>query len=293
MIDESGARLPPSDSTWAGRGIGDGPQEGAGEESPSQGAVPVGFPLLDLMAMLGHMEEKSLGRIFDEDAIALRLLERVRWPEDPTCPHCDSEAGWDEEMKAPAACPACGQQYDAATGTIFEGSAFPLRLWLVVIHQMYLAGTAMPDAELRERFGLDLPAVLSLARRIGAAMVQEGLPAGEELAHALDRRDRELVQEDVVRAIREYAALEAERDRLLLARAEGSPVGGLPPGMAPEQALALIEARLAEHDCYVISCKDGYLVRSWPESSSDMPPDSPGSPMVEPAENGREAPDAG
>ena len=70
-----------------------------------------------------------------------------------------------------------------------------------------------------------------------------------------------------------YAALEAERERLLLARAEGSPVDGLPPDMAPEQALALIEARLTEHDRYVISCKDGYLVRSWSESSVDMPPD--------------------
>ncbi len=190
MIEEGEARLPPSDSSRPHRGIGDGPQEGAGEESPRQGAVPVGFPLLDLMAMLSHMEERSLGRIFDEDAIALRLVERVRWPEDPMCPHCGAEAGWDVESRGPAACPACGQRFNAATGTMFEGSAFPLRLWLVVIHQMYLARTAMPDAELRERFGLDLPAVLSLARRIGEAMVQEGLATGEELARARPARPR-------------------------------------------------------------------------------------------------------
>ncbi len=292
MIDEGAARLPPSDPTRAERGIGDGPQQEAGEESPRQ-AGPVGFPLLDLMAMLGHMEERSLGRIFDEDVIALRLLERVRWPEEPMCPHCGAEAGWDEESRGPAACPACGQRFDALTGTMFEGSAFPLRLWLVVIHQMHLAGTTMPDAELRERFGLDLPAVLSLARRIGEAMVQEGLPAGEELARVLDRRDRELVQEDVVRAIKEYAALEAERDRLLLARAEGSAVDGLPPGMTPDQALALIEARIAEHDRYVISCEDGYLVRSWPEPPVERPPDLPASPAAEPIDGSKEASDAG
>ena len=96
-----------------------------------------------------------------------------------------------------------------------------------------------------------------------------------------------------MRAIKEYAALEAERNRLLLARAEGSPVDGLPPGMTPDQALALIEARIAEHDRYVISCEDGYLIRSWPESSSATPPHSPGSPAGEPIDGRKEASDAG
>jgi hypothetical protein len=42
--------------------------------------------------------------------------------------------------------------------------------------------------------------------------------------------------------------------------AAGALVDGLPPGMGPEEPLAWIQARLTEHDRYVIALEDGYLV---------------------------------
>lgn len=93
------------------------------------------------------------------------------------------------------------------------------------------------------------------------------------MARALEVRDRELAQDQVVRAIKEYRELEAVRDRLVQARADGTPVDDLPPGMTLEEALATVEARIAEHDGYVYSLKDGYLVSSLADSVTASPCD--------------------
>jgi transposase-like protein len=260
MSEGDASHLPVSGSRRTEGDTATRQREEPGAGTLHTGLVPVGFPLLDLMAMLGHMDDPSLRRIFDEEPIALSLLEQVRWPDGPECPYCGVSAV--DEPRAQVVCPACAKRYSVTTGTMFESSSVPVRLWFVVIHQAYLAESGLPDEELRQRFGLDLPAALALCRRIGEAVVQEGLPAGDELKRALDVRDRELGQAQVVRAIVHYAELEAIRDRLRRAQAEGTPVDDLPPGMTLAEALTKIEARIADEDRYVISMKDGYLVRN-------------------------------
>jgi hypothetical protein len=197
------------------------------------------------------------------------LLEQVRWPNGQWCPHCGTEAR--DDPPAQTVCAACAKPYSVTTGTMFEGSSLPVRLWFVVIHQMYFAEPSLPDEELRHRFGLDLPAVLSLCRRIGDAAVQETLPIGDELKRAITVRDRELGQDQVARSILEYMELTAVRDRLVQSRAEGTPVEDFPPGMTLEEALKKIEALIAEHDEYVIDKQDGYLVRYRPAEEPGRP----------------------
>src|SRR5262249_5792869 len=117
--------------------------------------------------------------------------------------------------------------------------------------------------------GLDLPTVLSLGRRIAEAVVQEALPIGDQLKQAITVRDRELGQDQVARAIIEYMELTAVRDRLVQSRAQGTPVHDLPPGMTLEEAIGKIQARIAEHDQYVIDKQDGYLVRYRTDPAAD------------------------
>jgi hypothetical protein len=74
-----------------------------------------------------------------------------------------------------------------------------------------------------------------------------------------------------MRAIMDYAALTDARDRLTQARSEGARVADLPPGMTLEEALEKIEARITDHDQFVIDRQDGYLVRYRPKM--DTSPD--------------------
>jgi hypothetical protein len=56
----------------------------------------------------------------------------------------------------------------------------------------------------------------------------------------------------------------------VLARAQGTFVDDLPPGMTLEEAIGKIEARIAEEDRYVIINDDGYLVRYVPEADAAL-----------------------
>jgi Phage integrase, N-terminal SAM-like domain len=55
---------------------------------------------------------------------------------------------------------------------------------------------------------------------------------------------------------------------------QGSSVADLPAGMTIDEAIAIVDAKLAEHDRYVIAIEDGYLVQGLaepPEAVSNVP----------------------
>jgi hypothetical protein len=223
------------------------------------------FPLLSVMAMLAHMEEESLKRIFDEDWAAKALLEFVRWRDDRHCTGCGAAAGIRAADTAHQStddrCGACGLVYAVTDGSPFEDSPVPLRLGLFLLYELYLRDGPPPEIEsLAQNLGIDAAAATELASNFQEALARDGLAAGEGVRQAVERRDRELTQDEVVRDIVEYGELEAARDTLIAARDAGETVPDLPPEMTVEQAIDDIAGRIAEHDRYVIERKDGYLV---------------------------------
>jgi hypothetical protein len=227
-----------------------------------------GFPLLDLLAFLAHMEPESLRRIFDDEESALSLLEQARWPDGPICPHCATPTFADSPVED--ACSACGRAFSVTMGTMFADSPLPVRHWFALLHRMSIECADLLDQELAERLGLSLAGLLSAAGRIHDAMVHEGLPADEDLGRTIERRNRELIEEDAVRSIIQYGELTAIRDRLHRARAEGTAVDDLPPGMTLDEAIARIEQRIAEEDRYVLTVEDGILTRHRIDSPEDL-----------------------
>jgi hypothetical protein len=223
------------------------------------------FPLLSVMAMLAHMHEDSLPRIFDEPGIADSLLKFVRWRDGAYCTHCgEAEAQTDEARPKDAGhqCLACGKEYRVTDSSPFEGSAIPLNQCLFLLYRTYLHDQPAPDiaAVARDR-GIEVESALKLGLRLNEALDRYGLTAGESLRQMIERKNRELTQHEVVRDIKEYAELEAARDTLIAARDSGDPVADLPPGMTLEETLTDVRARIAEHDRYVIELVDGYLSR--------------------------------
>lgn len=232
---------------------------------------PGAFPLLSVMAMLAHMEERSRERIFSEEGIAFKLLEFVRWRDGRHCTQCgapaeDSVPGT-EDASRPFRCPACGRTYDVTDGSPFAGSPLPLREGLSLLFQRYLSDEPTPDR------GIGGEAAHQLAERIQASLACAGLSPGEALRWALERRDRELAQREIARDIIECAELQTARDALLKAKAEGATVADLPPDVTIEEAIERLEARMAEHDRYLIAEEDGYLVYRWPEAGAAASPE--------------------
>jgi hypothetical protein len=245
------------------------------------------FPLLSLMAMLAHMEEQSLQRVLTEESPARKLLEFVRWRDGRLCTHCGAPGEDVEEVSEAVGrefhCPACGRRYAVTDASPFENLPMPLQDGLFLLFRLFLyderqQGTETPSL----RRDIDNATVRQLAVRIGEALARQGLPAaGEGLRRAIDGRNRELEQDEIARGIIECAELDAARTALLKAQAEGAAVDDLPPGMTPDEAVATLDARLAEHDRYMIALKDGYLAYHWPETGESVEAERPAAPPAD------------
>jgi hypothetical protein len=246
------------------------------------------FPILSLMAMLANMAEKSLEVIFRDDVTAGKLLEFVRWRDGRECIQCRAEDDDPPDAPAPEGgryqCPACGCNYAVTDGTPFEGLAVPLRHALFLLFSLYLRGSRplSHDAIARE-LGLNAPDVEVVVSRIEEALAREGLTSGDELRQAVARKNREMTQDEVARDIIEYGELTNARDELLRAKSEGSPVADLPAGMTIDEAIAIVDAKLAEHDRYVIANEDGYLVQGLAEPPDGEPAAAPQASVPSPA----------
>src|SRR6187401_2653760 len=81
----------------------------------------------------------TLGKLSEADARA--MLERIRWPDGPTCPHCGvvgqatamaSDNGTEHKLRDGVYnCRGCRKPFSVTVGTIFEGSHIPLSKWLL------------------------------------------------------------------------------------------------------------------------------------------------------------------
>lgn len=78
----------------------------------------------------------SLKRLTEDQA--RDLLEAMRWPNGPACPHCGSrKVGRATGKKCRAGlfnCLDCVKQFTATVGTVLESSHLPIHFWMYAIH---------------------------------------------------------------------------------------------------------------------------------------------------------------
>src|SRR5579863_855987 len=77
---------------------------------------------------------------------AREILETLRWPEGPVCPHCGEINNAKRLMPRPESkkpvrnsvwkCYGCCEQFSATVGTVFEDSHIQLHRWLLVAYLM-------------------------------------------------------------------------------------------------------------------------------------------------------------
>lgn len=69
---------------------------------------------------------------FATEEACRRYLYSVRWPDGFNCPHCSGRKAW-ETKRGQFHCSHCGFQATVTSGTIFQGTRIPLRLWFRAI----------------------------------------------------------------------------------------------------------------------------------------------------------------
>ncbi|MCB2106458.1 MAG: IS1595 family transposase [Rhodobacteraceae bacterium] len=114
---------------------------------------------------------------FHNEEAAYEYVERVLWPEGPTCPHCgnvdQTKIG---QLKGKTTriglrkCYACRKPFTVKMGTIFEDSHAPLRLWLQAIHLLCSSKKGISTRQLQRTLGVGMKTAWFMGHRIRHAM---------------------------------------------------------------------------------------------------------------------------
>jgi transposase-like protein len=127
----------------------------------------------------------TLGKLSDDDARA--MLERLRWPNGPVCPHCgvvgeatrmESHDGTEQRIRDGVLnCRACRKPFSVTVGTIFEGSHIPLSKWLMGFYLFASSKKSVSALQLQRQLGLgSYRTAWHMAHRIRHAMQNDPSP---------------------------------------------------------------------------------------------------------------------
>jgi transposase-like protein len=129
---------------------------------------------------LSDMAAIDVGRLTEDEARA--VLEAIRWPSGPACPHCgdmDVTRLNGTSLKTRDGllqCNGCRQQFTITVGTVMQGSHITLRQWVQAFHSMCSHKKGVSALQLQRNLGLhSYQSAWHLAHRIRLAMKEDPL----------------------------------------------------------------------------------------------------------------------
>jgi transposase-like protein len=124
----------------------------------------------------------KLASEYSDNDKARDLLESLRWPNGPVCPHCKSEKNYKLTprssdptkgvRKGVYKCANCRKQYTVTVGTIFEDSHIPIGKWLMAIFLVCSAKKGMSAHQLHRSLGITYKTAWFMAHRIRYVMTE-------------------------------------------------------------------------------------------------------------------------
>lgn len=93
---------------------------------------------------------------YGSEAACRDALERARWPNGFSCPKCSHGAcrRFERGGQLYLECTGCGRQTSLISGTLFQASKLPLRLWFLAMHLLSAAKTNLSALELKRHLGV-------------------------------------------------------------------------------------------------------------------------------------------
>jgi transposase-like protein len=135
------------------------------------------------------MNLAQLAAVVADEAKAFELIERLRWPNGPVCPHCEPVA--DKPVRVYALkgvkdkkgrerhglwkCGNCRKQFTVRVGSIFEDSPISLGKWILAIHLMCSSKKGISSNQLKRELGVSYQTAWFLTHRIRTAMTVDPL----------------------------------------------------------------------------------------------------------------------
>ena len=112
---------------------------------------------------------------FPNQQSCIEHIERIRWGDNPCCPHCDgTHVGRRNETRVGAIgrwnCHDCKVSFKVVHGTVFHGTKIPLQKWFLAIALMMNAKKSLSSCQLARDLDLNQKTAWYMQVRIRAEM---------------------------------------------------------------------------------------------------------------------------
>jgi transposase-like protein len=128
---------------------------------------------------LSEMSAIDVGRLTEDEARG--ILEAIRWPDGPKCPHCNTHmvtrlSDSSKYRDGLFQCNGCRGQFSVILGTVMQGSHITLRQWVQAFYSMCSHKKGVSALQLQRNLGLrSYQSAWFLAHRIRLAMKADPL----------------------------------------------------------------------------------------------------------------------
>lgn len=104
----------------------------------------------------GSVSAFEFFEMIPDEATAIALIEKRRWPHKVTCPHCGNTRTSPIANRNSHRCNTwgCGKQFSFRTNTIFENSRVSMRKWLYAIYLFQTARKGISSVQLSKELGI-------------------------------------------------------------------------------------------------------------------------------------------
>ncbi|MEQ8903950.1 IS1595 family transposase [Ekhidna sp.] len=124
---------------------------------------------------------------FSDETKAVEYYENIRWGDEPACPHCGSVKPYKTNRGYKCREKECHKKFTVRTGTIFENSKIPFRVWFAAIYLATSSSKGVSSVQLARQVGVTQKTAWFVLHRI-REMLKDKAPTmlGEKSAVEAD-----------------------------------------------------------------------------------------------------------
>ena len=118
----------------------------------------------------------ELMRLFPDDESAAAWIAKVRWPNGPRCPHCESD-NVQENAKHPSMshrCRTCRKFFSVRTGTVMQNSNLGAQVWVLASYLLSIGLKGTSSMKLHRDLDITQKTAWHLAHRIRETWGKKG-----------------------------------------------------------------------------------------------------------------------
>ena len=119
----------------------------------------------------------QLTQLIPDEAATVKIIADARWPNGPTCPHCEStniQSGA-KHPSQPYRCRSCRERFSVKTGTLMANSRLSVRTWVLACYLLGSHPKGVSSLQLAKDLGISHKTAWFFGHRIREAF-NDALP---------------------------------------------------------------------------------------------------------------------